>query len=103
MELDEERALRASQENNKSEDEKALVKKVKTLEQNLQQLKEMYETVVKQKSGLNVDIRVNPQILANLQINEKKIERKNDRIVNLEQQLNETKDLVILFRFCLNF
>ena len=58
MELYEERLLKNSREMNKNEDEKALAKKVKTLEQNLQQLKDMYETVVKQKSGLNVDIRV---------------------------------------------
>lgn len=58
MELDEERELRKSRDLIKSEDEKNLNKKVKALEHNLQQLKEMYEAAIKQKSGLSLDMKV---------------------------------------------
>jgi kinesin family protein 5 len=84
IELDEEKEKNRNLESTMTEGEKKLKKKVNALEINLETLTNMYQTLNSQKHKWNLDH----------QLNEKKLARKTDRIMNLEKQLHETKDLV---------
>jgi len=63
MELDEEREKNRNLETTMTEGEKALKKKVNTLENNLEQLSAMYHQLASQKSILKVDSQVPPFLL----------------------------------------
>jgi hypothetical protein len=84
MELDEERDKNRTLEATMTDGEKILKKKVNTLENNLEQLTQMYHQLNTQKSTLKVDN----------QVTEKKLARKTERILGLEKQLLDTKELV---------
>mmetsp|Transcript_12207 Transcript_12207/g.12240 ORF Transcript_12207/g.12240 Transcript_12207/m.12240 type:complete len:138 (-) Transcript_12207:17-430(-) len=68
-----------------SQGEKSLKKKTDTLERNLDQLTLMYQQLVSQKSMLKVD----------KQINERKIQRLNERCQILEDQSNNLKSKLL--------
>eukprot|EP01066_Platyproteum_vivax_P006569 Platyproteum_vivax@DN2342_c0_g1_i1.p1 len=63
------------------EGEKPLKRKVSQLDRNLEQLTIMYHKLVSQNSGLKVEV----------QVNEKKIARKEQRITQLERNLRDAK------------
>ena len=83
IELDEARESYKNLESTMSEGERNLKKKTDTLERNLEQLTLMYHQLVSQKSMLKVD----------KQVNERKIQRLNERNKNLEEQLKKQKEL----------
>ncbi|CAG9331391.1 unnamed protein product [Blepharisma stoltei] len=85
IQLDESRAGYKTLESNMSQGEKSLKKKTDTLERNLDQLTLMYQQLVSQKSMLKVD----------KQINERKIQRLNERCQILEDQSNNLKSKLL--------
>jgi len=71
-----------------SEGDRAVKRKVISLERNIEQLTLMYHQLVSQKSALKVEN----------QVNEKRIQRKNERISVLEKRLAEQRDHVNMLR-----
>lgn len=101
IELDEEKERYRTFEERNSEGERALKKKVVTLENNLEQLTNMYHQLASQKSIWKVDNQVSLKsyiysYLIIIKLNENRLKRKTERIINLEKQLHETKELVTI-------
>jgi kinesin family protein 5 len=82
VELEETREQMRSMEENMDEGERALKKKVNSLERNLEQLTLMYHQLVSQKSMLKVDN----------QVYEKKLHRKTERCEELTKQLGSASE-----------
>jgi len=82
VELDDAKEQMKLMEENMNEGEKALKKKVNSLERNLEQLTLMYHQLVSQKSMLKVDN----------QVYEKKLQRKSERCDELIKQLNAASE-----------
>lgn len=82
VELDDAREQMKMMEDNMNEGERALKKKVNSLERNLEQLTLMYHQLVSQKSMLKVDN----------QVYEKKLQRKSERCDELIKQLNAASE-----------
>jgi len=88
IELDDSKEKYKSLESAISEGDRALKRKVLSLERNIEQLTLMYHQLVSQKSSLKVEC----------QVNEKRIQRKNERITSLEKQLAQTREQVQAFK-----
>jgi len=88
IELDDSKEKYRSLESAISEGDRALKRKVLSLERNIEQLTLMYHQLVSQKSSLKVEC----------QVNEKRIQRKNERINSLEKQLAQTREQVQAFK-----
>ena len=68
-------------------DDKNYVKKILTLEKNLEQVNLMYHQVVTQKSVLKIEN----------QVLEKKIKKRSEKIITLEKENLDLKDQVRIF------
>lgn len=86
MELDEVKDAYRALESGLSRDEQQYKQKAQMLERSLDSLNQMYQTVVSERSALKIDVSVA----------EKKVARKDEKIVLLEKQLASSKEKVRL-------
>jgi kinesin family protein 5 len=82
MDLDEAREAYRTLEGSLSRDDQALKQRTNKLERNNEQLTLMYHQVVSEKSVLKVD----------LQVLERKLQRKDEKIANLEKQVVQGRE-----------
>ncbi|EAR95613.3 kinesin motor catalytic domain protein (macronuclear) [Tetrahymena thermophila SB210] len=85
IKLDESREREAKLQDFITSDEKTRMKKITTLENNMQDLTKMYYEQQSQSQNWKVDS----------QVTDNKIQRKNERIIELENELSKTKDELI--------
>jgi len=88
MDLDESKEKYKGLEASMSEGDKSMRRKVNSLERNLEQLTLMYHQLASQKSLLKVDN----------QVFERKVQRKNEKITELEKQLAKAKEQLNMFK-----
>ena len=82
MALDDAKESYRALENSLTKDDRTFKKHIAKLERNLEQITLMYHQVVSEKSVLKVD----------LQVSEKKILRKEDKVVSLERSVGQLRE-----------
>lgn len=91
VELDEVKDAYRSLEASMSKEEQLYKNKAIKLEKSLEQMTQMYQGVVNERSVMKID----------LQVAERKSLRKEEQMVNLEKSLNTQRDKVHLYKFML--